>query len=81
MKALLAFGVFLIVGIFLIKYERDRGKRKAKLKHIYEDLLKGSDKAAALKAGREYYASIRIGGRLTIYDEQAIANDLSIMKG
>jgi hypothetical protein len=30
----------------------------------------------ALQAGREYYASLR-GGRLTIYDEQAIANDLS----
>jgi len=30
----------------------------------------------ALKAGREYYASLR-GGVLTIYDEQAIANDLA----
>jgi len=38
----------------------------------YDNRLRDS----ALQAGRKYYSSLR-GGILTIYDEQAIANDLS----
>ena len=38
----------------------------------YDNRLRDS----ALQAGRKYYASLR-GGILTIYDEQAIANDLA----
>jgi hypothetical protein len=48
------------------------------LKKKYNEALKGTDKKAALDAGREYYSELR-RGKLTIYDEQAIANDLSTM--
>ncbi|MBC7554353.1 MAG: hypothetical protein H7257_10280 [Taibaiella sp.] len=41
--------------------------------------LLGTDKGEALRKGRLYYSCIRKGS-LTIYDEQAIANDLTTMK-
>jgi hypothetical protein len=50
-----------------------------RLKSEYEDALKGTDKVKALKAGRAYYSALR-SGKLTIYDEQAITNDISTMK-
>jgi hypothetical protein len=50
-----------------------------RLKHEYELALLGLDKKAALKVGRLYYAIQRKDKELTIYDEQAIANDLSTM--
>lgn len=49
------------------------------LKKAYDIALKKGDKANALKAGREYYSALR-NGLLTVYDEQAIANDLATMK-
>ncbi|SHL99942.1 hypothetical protein SAMN05444266_10623 [Chitinophaga jiangningensis] len=51
----------------------------AKLEEAYKNSLKGTDKSLALDLGRKYYKMIR-NGELTIYDEQAIANDLSTMK-
>jgi hypothetical protein len=46
----------------------------------YDAALARGDKSAALSLGREYYASMRSDRKLTIYDEQAIANDISTMK-
>ncbi len=43
----------------------------------------GSSQAreAMLKAGREYYSCIREGGAPTIYDEQAMNNDMKAITG
>lgn len=50
----------------------------------YQDAIHSGDKGNALYLGRRYYARIRGGvlgrGQLTIYDEQAITNDLTTMK-
>ena len=43
---------------------------------LMEDPYDNKIRDLALQAGRKYYASLR-GGILTIYDEQAIANDLA----
>jgi hypothetical protein len=48
------------------------------LKIAYDEAIKSGNKAQALDAGRKYHAFIR-GGSLTIYDEQAITNDLMTM--
>jgi hypothetical protein len=45
----------------------------------YKECLQGTDKRAALSAARAYYQSLRRNGNLTLYDEMAIANDLSTM--
>lgn len=55
-------------------------KEMAKRREIYDRALSGTDKKAALEAGRAYYIATRYGNAITIYDEQAIANDLSVMK-
>ncbi len=52
-----------------LRYE----EAKSQLRQNPSDLIA---REAMLKAGREYYASLR-NGVLTIYDEQAIANDMN----
>lgn len=54
-------------------------KRLKELKSNYYRLLQGTDRRAALAAGRAYYGALRKDKALTIYDEQAITNDLSTM--
>ena len=54
-------------------------KEKEELRISYTNALKSGNKKRALELGREYYASLREDGRLTIYDEQAIQNDLLSM--
>lgn len=46
----------------------------------YKNALNGNDKMRALELGRLYYKWNRKDRVLTVYDETAIANDLSIMK-
>lgn len=46
---------------------------------MYDKAIIDGDKTLALKLGREYY-SIKRGGILSIYDKQAITNDLSTIK-
>ncbi len=68
----------LIVIILILLYrlaQFGNNKIKAELKEQYELALKSGDKRKALEAGRKYYAKLR-GGKLTIQDEQAIANDM-----
>ncbi len=65
---------------FLVLYfMASKRRRFARLKSAYEDALIGHDKKAALAAGRAYYSALR-KGKLTIYDEQAIANDINTMQ-
>ena len=75
--------IFIIIGVVLLYFKFKRQK-EAKEKTIlleseYKELLKGTDKTKALNTGRVYYSNLR-GGKLTIYDEQAITNDLNAMK-
>ena len=44
----------------------------------YRKARLSGDKSKALEAGRAYYAHLR-QGTLTIYDEQALSNDLATM--
>jgi len=72
--------IFTLLGILavIIVSNVQRGKKEAELKAIYDDALRSGNKSRALAAGRAYYSHIR-KGKLTIYDEQAITNDLSTM--
>ncbi|MBN8836375.1 MAG: hypothetical protein J0I09_03900 [Sphingobacteriia bacterium] len=45
----------------------------------YHEALNGTGKRKALELGRRYYRLKRGKGKLTIYDEQAITNDLAAM--
>ena len=69
-----------IIGGIIILVVVGLAINQNKLKSEYDAALKGTDKDKALKAGRAYYSALR-SGSLTIYDEQAIANDLHAMKG
>ena len=79
--------VALLFIVFFIVYRNiQKGKRQKheteflrKLKNDYDTALRSGDKAKALELGRNYYRYKR-NHELTIYDEQAIANDLSAMK-
>jgi hypothetical protein len=75
---------FLIIAIPVLWWLISKGNRTIKKQHAalykqYQQALKSGDKQAALQAGRRYYSAVR-GGRLTIYDEQALTNDLAAMK-
>lgn len=75
--------IFLIgftVVCFLLVRKSDRRKRAhvAKLKADYDQALIAKNKSEALRLGRIYYSAIR-GGKFTTRDEQAIANDLSVL--
>lgn len=77
---------FAIIVFFI--YQKAQHKRLLKSLFVnYQNALKDGDKRKALAAGREYYEATRsryaglVKGRLTIYDEQAINNDMKIMEG
>lgn len=74
-------GVFLIGGIAAIAYYQNKEdvNRIDRRREAYNAAITSGNKQAALEAGRKYYASMRENGRLTLYDEQAIANDLRAM--
>lgn len=71
------FIITLITVCYVAKKQRDRVNF---LKKEYEIALEGFDKKIALDAGRKYYSALRKDTKLTIYDEQAITNDLMTMK-
>lgn len=82
---LILLSIVIIVTIALTAYwhyrdiiEKEKNIKLAK--EAYDKALQSSDKADALKKGRLYYSWIRDNNTLTIYDEQAITNDLSAMK-
>lgn len=74
--------LFAIAFIFIYFYLKSKAKQKneaALLKIQYDKAIKDGNKVLALELGRKYYSKLR-GGILSIYDEQAITNDLSILK-
>lgn len=73
------FTIVLLVVIIAIFGSISNSKEIAKLKQQYDKALRSGNKKAALDAGRSFYSKIR-NGKLTIYDEQAITNDLTAMK-
>ncbi|PZF73568.1 hypothetical protein [Taibaiella soli] len=74
------FMLLVVLAFYLVyRYFGYLESRKNLLHTEYLEALESGDKSKALNAGRRYYAHVR-GGNLSIYDEQAIANDLSIMK-
>lgn len=79
MKEFIIILIILFVGATIFKFWM-----KNKLLTEYQAAIASGDKARALQAGRAYYSYLRGGafggGKLTIYDEQAITNDLNTMK-
>lgn len=71
--------VICVVAYLLLKPERASKAEIERLQREYKDALARKDKAAAVDAGRKYYAALR-GGDLTIFDEQAISNDLAAIQ-
>jgi len=78
------FFLFILgLGIYL---RINRGKTIDKFCNDYHNAIHSGNRIEALNLGRRYYSKTRSGffglssGRLTIYDEQAITNDLSVMK-
>jgi hypothetical protein len=58
------------------RLKAEREQHIQNLKTDYDAAIAARDKPRMLLAGRAYYSTLR-GGELTIYDEQAIANDLN----
>lgn len=71
--------VIVVAIIGAIINNRNNRRRLERLKLHYDQALKGSNKKTALDAGRAYYSALRKNNVLTIYDEQAITNDLTAM--
>lgn len=69
--------VLLAYFFYIRKAQKDMAKAET-LRQAYEKALNSGNKAAALRCGRAYFEYLR-GGRLTIYDEQSITNDLAAM--
>ncbi len=84
--------MFLVfVGLFIVgqrnraaarqqREQRERAYHEA-LAALAKDSQNSSLRTAALAAGRAHYGGTRPDGRLTIYDEQAITNDLVAHSG
>ena len=69
-------GIVVVIGLIMYFNSNSNKEKSQKLYTAYRQALATKDKAASLEAGRAYYAFKRKDNRLTIYDEQAIANDL-----
>jgi hypothetical protein len=74
----IVFGI-LIIGILVLSVLLHIRKNKMleTLWEAYNAARASGDREKALEAGRAYYRRRR--GRLSMYDEQAIANDLNTM--
>jgi hypothetical protein len=80
--------IFCLIFYLIFSYAQKLGKQRRKVTQAYENAKEALRKnprdvilrETALNAGRKYYATIR-GGILSIYDEQALANDLSMIVG
>lgn len=82
-EELILYSLAGLVGFFILKIYY-KGKKGLKMKEErllkeYRQALDGTNRQAALAAGREYYRFFRSDGNLTIYDEQAIDNDMKMM--
>jgi type II secretory pathway pseudopilin PulG len=79
MNPFIALAITAVIIMAVIQNNINKRKKIQKLKMAYEQLLKGNNKKMALDAGRAYYSALRKNKVLTIYDEQAITNDLGAM--
>ena len=80
------FVCYFIFGFLMtfIYKKHEEAKEREKMDRIYNELereykkaLQNWDKPLALELGRKYYSFYRPDGKSTLYDEQAIANDLA----
>ncbi len=68
---------FFFAGIVIILAAEYKRKERIRYLNEYNHALSIKDAPSALHWGRLYYASLRDDGKLTIYDEQAITNDIN----
>lgn len=92
-SSMMALGIgimMLIVSITIwVIWQSSKVDKAMPKKENYDDLLNqlrenpnnANLKERVLIAGRDYYGTLRLDGRLTIYDEQAITNDISTAVG
>lgn len=73
-----AFFITAILSSLVYAIKQSQLERNEKIESAYRKALKGTDRDKALQAGREYYSMLR-KGKLTMYDEQALNNDLNTM--
>jgi hypothetical protein len=71
--------LLIIIAVGAIYFFQKQKEKLRLLKEEYNTALRGKDKKRALEAGRNYYSAMRHNKKLTIYDEQAITNDLATM--
>lgn len=80
---IILYGLGAIAGFFILRfiYRGSKGREmlRKRLTSEYQEALKSTDRQKALAAGREYYRFFRSDGKITIYDEQAIDNDMKMM--
>ena len=80
LTAVITISVIVIIFVAFFKEKNAQSQLGDKYlsakERLMEDPYDNRLRDSALQAGRKYYSSLR-GGILTIYDEQAIANDLS----
>lgn len=79
---ILVIGLIILVALLIyggLMYDKGTNRIRLESKEKYEEAIRSGNKQKALELGRKYYASLRFNGRPTIYDEQAITNDLSTM--
>ena len=86
MELIIIIGIFIVLfSIPIIVINTLNHKNKMGIKEDYEDALyklqhepnNSKLKVTALELGRIYYSSLRFNKLLTIYDEQAINNDIN----
>jgi hypothetical protein len=70
---------FVIILINILRANAAKKRKRPMLKQQYDEALRSGDKSRALQAGRAYYASFTNDGRLTMNEEQALANDLAVL--
>ena len=80
MDYIIGIGILALLIYIGTHVNKQKQAEQESLRKNYNDALKGTNKELALMYGRAYYRSLRKPKELTIYDEQAIANDLSTMK-
>lgn len=70
-------GTAIINGYVANKAEPIKEKYDELLEQLKNDSNNAELKKKVLEVGREYYSTCRTDGKLTIYDEQAIQNDIT----
>jgi hypothetical protein len=79
MEAFITLAIIAAIIAVVILNRKEKARRLEQLRQAYAQSLKGNSKRLALEAGRAYYCALRKDKVLTMYDEQAITNDLSTM--